>query len=111
MFYACQVLGQNKNSITNRIFTLQKSAIRIMSFETRRSHSDPLFHNYKILKFFDMIQSQNMLFMPKLLKNNIPSDLHNTFLLFSPERDSSHNTRNKNDITYNIPLFQETNLV
>ena len=27
IFYACQIWGQNKNSITNRIFILQKSAI------------------------------------------------------------------------------------
>ena len=80
MFYACQVWGQSKNSITNRIFTLQKSAMRIMSFESRRSHSDPLFHNYGILKFFDMVQSQNIVFMHKLL-NNVPSDLRITFSL------------------------------
>ena len=75
IFYACQVWGQNKNSITNRIFILQKSAMRIMSFESRQSHSDPLFHKYGILKFFDMVQSQNILFMHKLLNNNVPSDL------------------------------------
>ena len=35
--YACQVWGQNKNSITNsRIFILEKSAMRIMSFESRQ---------------------------------------------------------------------------
>ena len=48
MFYACQVWGQNKNSTNNRIFILQKSAIRIMTFESRRSHSDPLFHKLNI---------------------------------------------------------------
>ena len=75
--------------------------MRIMSFESRQSHSDPLFHNHGILKFFDMVQSQNILFMHKLLNNNVPSDLHNTFALLPS--DSSHNTRNKNYITFTMP--------
>ena len=69
-----------------------------MSFESRQTHSDPLFHKYNILKFFDMIQSQNMLFIHKLLNNNVPSDLHNTCTLLPS--DSSHNTRNKNYTTF-----------
>ena len=75
--------------------------MRIMSVESRQSHSDPLFHKYGILKFFYMVQSQNILFMHKLLNNNVPSDLHNTFALLPS--DSSHNTRNKNYITFTTP--------
>ena len=37
LFYACQIWGQNKSYITNRIFVLQKSAVRIMSFASFRS--------------------------------------------------------------------------
>ena len=101
IFYACQIWGQNKSTITNRIFILQKSAVRIMSFASFRSHSDPLFQKLNILKFFDMVQSQNIIFMHKLLNNNLPSDLQNTFALLTS--DSSHNTRNKNYITFVIP--------
>ena len=39
--------------------------------------------------------------MHKLLNNNLPSDLQNTFALLTS--DSSHNTRNKNYITFVIP--------
>ena len=101
IFYACQIWGQNKSIITNRIFILQKSAVRIMSFASFRSHSDPLFQKLNILKFFDMVQNQNIIFMHKLLNNNLPSDLQNTFALLTS--DSSHNTRNKNYITFVIP--------
>ena len=101
IFYSCQIWGQVKNCITNRIFILQKSAVRIMTFESRRSHSDPLFQKLNIVKFFDIVQSQNILFMHKLLNNNIPSELHNTFALLP--NDSSHNTRNKNHMTFIIP--------
>ena len=47
-----------------------------------------------------MVQNQNI-FMHKLLNNNLPSDLHNTFALLSS--DSSHNTKNKNHTTFLIP--------
>ena len=54
--YGSQVWGQNQNYVTNRILTLQKSAIRIMSNVPRRTHTAPLFHNLSILKLFDQIQ-------------------------------------------------------
>ena len=74
-----------------------------MSFESHRTHSYPLFHKYSILKFFDMIQSQNILFIHKLLYKNVPSDLHNTFTLLSS--DFSYNiARNKNYITFTKPV-------
>ena len=67
-------------SLTESLFC--KKVLSELSFESRQSHSDPLFRNYNILKFFDMVQSQNILFMHKLLNNNIPSNLHNTSALF-----------------------------
>ena len=42
LIYANTVCGQNKNSI-NRLIILQKKALRIMSFECRNAHSNPLF--------------------------------------------------------------------
>ena len=37
--YGSQIWGQNQNYVTNRIFTLQKSAIRIISNVPRRTHT------------------------------------------------------------------------
>ena len=48
MSYASQIWGQKRGSITNRIFILQKSAVRIMSFAFCRTHSDPLFQKLNI---------------------------------------------------------------
>ena len=60
--YGNQIWCQNQNSITNRIFILQKSAIRIMCKVTRRTHTAPLFYSLGILKLFDQIQCHNVLF-------------------------------------------------
>ena len=54
--YGNQIWGQKQNSVTNRISILQKSAIRIMSMVPRRTHTDPIFYNFRILKFFDQIK-------------------------------------------------------
>ena len=43
--YASQVCGQNSNSI-KRITTLQKKALRIISFEKYNAHTNPLFHEF-----------------------------------------------------------------
>ena len=53
---------------------------KVLSFESHRTHSDPLFHH-------------------KLLYNNVPSDLHNTFTLLVS--DFSYNiARNKNYVAF-----------
>ena len=89
------------NSITNRIFILQKSAIRIMSFESRQTNCNLLFQKLNILKFFDLVQTQNIIFLHKLLNGNIPSELQETFKLLTIE--FSHDTRNKNYLTFTVP--------
>ena len=47
--YANTVWGQNRNSM-NRIIILQEKALRIMSFECRNAHSNPLFLRHEVIK-------------------------------------------------------------
>ena len=47
--YVNTVCGQNKNS-PNRLFLLQKKALRIISFECRKAHSNPLFYRDETVK-------------------------------------------------------------
>ena len=44
--YANTVWGQNRNSM-NGLILLQKKALRIMSFECRNAHSNPLFFRHE----------------------------------------------------------------
>ena len=76
--YANLVWGQNCSS-TQRIFTLQKKAIRIISFQNRNSHSSPFFKENMILKFHDKIKIDNIVFINKSLNNSLPSVFFNWF--------------------------------
>ena len=44
--YANTVWGQNRNSM-NGLILLQKKALRIMSFQCRNAHSNPLFFRHE----------------------------------------------------------------
>ena len=77
---------QNLHSLS-RIIILQKKALRIMNFQSRDSHSSPLFRSNHILKLEDKILIENILFISKLFNNLVPpifkswftfcSDVHN----------------------------------
>ena len=49
LYYASLVLAQNTNSV-KRLHLMQKNPLRIMSFQSRNSHSGPLLKVSKILK-------------------------------------------------------------
>jgi len=91
--YGCQVWGQCNNCYTQRIFLLQKRAVRILTFSNWQSHSSVLFYELKILKFFDYVSFQNLTFTYKLLNNKLPSTFHNTFDF--KRFDNDHNLRGK----------------
>ena len=67
--YAMIVWAQNINS-SNRLFLLQKKAIRIINFPPHLSHTNPLFSSTEIIKFYDKISIENTFL------------LVNTFLVF-----------------------------
>ena len=47
IYYACIIWGQNVCTI-NRLFILQKKALRLIHFKERNAHSAPLFFKSKI---------------------------------------------------------------
>ena len=71
----------------NRIVIIQKTALRIMNFQSRDSHSSPLFKSSHVLKLEDKILIENILFINKSFNNLLPtifkswftfcSDIHN----------------------------------
>ena len=62
---------QNLHSLS-RIIILQKKALRIMNFQSRDSHSSPLFRSNHILKLEDKILIENILFISKSFNNLLP---------------------------------------
>ena len=68
MNYANLIRVQNLNTVS-RIVILQKTALRIMNFQSRDSHSSPLFKSDHILK---LILIKNILFVNKSLNKLFP---------------------------------------
>ena len=69
--YANLISGQNLHAVS-RIVLLQKKALRIMSFQSRDSHSSLLFKSNHILKLEDKILIENILFINKSFNNLLP---------------------------------------
>ena len=72
--YACQLWGLRDNSVTHRILTLQKTALRLITFSDPRSPSSPIFAQLKLLKLFDLVEVLNILLVHHHLNQNLPSD-------------------------------------
>ena len=100
--YASLVWAQNTNSV-QRPRLLQKKSLRIMFFQSRNSHTCPLFKISKILKFFDKTALDNCTFISKSWKELLPSIINNWFK-FSFE-SHSNDTRWSNLGFLKIPSY------
>ena len=100
--YASIVWAQGVN-FQNRLFLLQKKAIRIMSFSDRIAHTDPLFYNSKIIKLPDKILIENCYFISKYFFNLLPPLFHDWFDFSSTFH--SHNLRSSDLGILKIPKF------
>ena len=69
--YACIIWGQNVCTI-NRLFILQKKALRMIHFIERNAHIAPLFFKSKIVKLPDQIKIENCLFISRYVNNKLP---------------------------------------
>ena len=113
--YANLVWAQNSNAMS-RILTLQKKAMRIITFQSRNCHSSPLFSKLKLLKFNDKVLLENVLLISEFINSLLPqvfnswftfcSDIHNyetnssaTCKLLKPSFHT--NLCGKNSITIN----------
>ena len=79
LIYGIQIWGQAQNTLFDKIMLLQKTAVRIMSFSNNREHTSPLFKQFKILKLKDQVTLENILFVHKFLKNDLPLSFNNYF--------------------------------
>jgi hypothetical protein len=77
--YACQTWGLCNSTNSRRILTLQKTAIRLITFSEFRAHSSPLFLELKLLKIFDLVEVLNILFIHQYLNSKLPIDTFHTF--------------------------------
>ena len=80
--HANLIWDQNLNAVS-RIVILQKKALRIMNFQSRDSHSSPLFKSNHFLKFEDKILIENILFINKSLNNLLHPIFKNWYTFWS----------------------------
>ena len=100
--YDSLILSQLQFGITcwgfewNRIFKLQKRAVRIMSNSKYNSHTEPLFKELKLLKISDIFKIQCMKFWYKFKNKTLPS-FFKSFFKYNYEMHDK-NTRNRNSL-------------
>ena len=81
--YACQIWGLSEKQFTDKIFKIQKNALRIISRAGFNSHTSPLFKSYNILKVQDQVILMNWLFVHDYLNGKLPKSFDNTFTKLS----------------------------
>ena len=93
--YCLEIWGSSYVTNINPLFILQKKIIRIVSNCSYKSHTNELFYNLKIVKFFDLIKLKICTIMYKAEKKLLPLNILN---LFSFQVSTNYNTRNRNKI-------------
>ena len=81
--YASIVWSLTKSSI-NRVFIIQKKALRTIHFKATFDHTSFLFSASNIIKLPDKISIENCLFVSKSLNNQLP-ELFNNWFIFSSD--------------------------
>lgn len=94
-------------ALTNKIFLLQKKAIRIISGAAYAAHTDPLFKSNSILPYPKILLQANYLLLHSIHHNYSPSSLRNIFPK-NNERNIDYDLRNQN--AYIIPIPRNNSL-
>ena len=102
--YCCQVWGQSGIPHLNKLFSIQRSALRIINFMPFRSDVSLIFRTLNIPLFSNMVRIANVLFVFDSLSNNLPVSISN---FFCQSRDvHSYNTRNSLNRKLILPKFK-----
>jgi hypothetical protein len=103
--YAAEIWGSTNNSFLNAIFLKQKAALRIVCGERYNAHTEHLFKQLGILKFFDLISLPKLKLMHQILNLHSPQLLHETWLtnrqrrnIDTVDQDFRQNLRNDDDL-------------
>ena len=63
-----------------KLFRLQKKAMRILSKMPFRAHTDPIFKTFQLLKVTDIYKLQSAIFAHDYLNSRLPSSFHEFYL-------------------------------
>ena len=98
--YGCMIYGQNNDDISTT-FTLQKKAIRLMSFSDYQAPTKPLFKKLELLTLNHIITTKRVLFVHNALNCKLPKHFENHFEVKATLH--THRTVNHPNSLYSIP--------
>ena len=111
--YATEVWGDASKTSINRILTIQKRIVRMISFEDTRledfslPESNPLFKSLKLLKIGNIYKMKTLIFVYKCLNNTFSGQFGNWF--HKTSNTYSHNTRSSANQNLVLPRARTTN--
>ena len=85
----------------NRIFKLQKRAMRIITCSKYNAHTSPIFKSQELLKIEDIFKISLLKFLYKLEKGSLPSYFSGIFITHTA--DHQHNTRYRDTERLPVP--------
>jgi len=94
MMYGITLWGSTHSTYLNKLFMLQKKAVRLINKVKYNAHTNALFMENKILKLHDIYKLETAKCMYKFSTNTLPKNLQSNFTLHSSLHN--YNTRNKN---------------
>ena len=86
--------------LIDKIFILQKKAIRAITLSPANTHTEPLFLQLKILPYQKIVYKQQLVFFHSIHNNYAPSSFANNWIKNS-DRNVPHHLRNSDD--YYVP--------
>ena len=102
--YGIIIWGNNYKTTLNPLVTLQKKAVRIITFSHFQSHTSPIFKKLNLLKLPDIIKLHTIIFMHKYYHNRLPKAFNDFFSLVKLHHQ--YNTRLASRTTYTLPLIR-----
>ena len=82
---------------SNRVFALQKKAVRILTCSKYNAHTEPLFKTVKLLKFTDLLNLWELIFFYKFIHKILPIPLQNWHIIINTNIHE-HNTRRQSNL-------------
>ena len=99
--YSVITWGTTYHTTLLPLITLQKRAVRIITFSEYNCHSSPLFQKLKVLKVSDLVYLYCALFMYDYYSNRLPLIFNDFFK--SINKVHQYQTRLANKISYYLP--------
>ena len=82
LIYVVTIWGNTYKSNLSSLVTLQKKAIRIISFSKFDEHSSPLFKSFNLLKFLDIVYFNTALFLHNFYNKKLPNIFYDCLTQF-----------------------------